>query len=77
MSDTVETRTKGVVKFFDQGKGYGFFRRKGEPDVFVHADALKKSNVTSPLEKGELVEFELLPPITENGRPRAVNIRRL
>lgn len=48
--------TTGVVKFYDNGKGYGFIvPDHGGPDVHVH-----KSNVAEgdTLSKGAMVEFE-------------------
>ena len=29
-------RIKGVVKWFNADKGYGFITQEGGPDVFVH-----------------------------------------
>ena len=64
-------RAQGIVKFFDTTKGYGFVRRgKGEPDVFVHMSALKRSGINE-ISKGDKVEFDI---IAENGRLRADNV---
>jgi hypothetical protein len=43
-ADQIEGRpmTTGVVKFFNQGRGYGFIQPDdGGPDVFIHISALE------------------------------------
>ena len=49
-------RTRGLVKWYNIRKRYGFIVRNGEPDLFVPAAAL-----TGPrfLQTGDLVEFSL------------------
>ncbi|MBI1391508.1 MAG: cold-shock protein [Alphaproteobacteria bacterium] len=50
--------TKGVVKFYNESKGYGFITPEGgSKDVFVHATALERSGMSS-LSEGQTVEFE-------------------
>jgi cold shock protein len=67
-------RIQGVVKFFDLEKGYGFVRRaKGQADVFVHINALKKSGLNE-LNKGDKVEFELVSVEDGKGRAKAANL---
>ena len=68
-------RFQGVVKFFDMTKGYGFIRRKkGEDDVFVHINALKKSDLNE-LSKGDKVEFDIVAVEDGKGRAKAANIK--
>lgn len=69
-------RVRGIVKFFDEDKGYGFLRRKGHPDVFIHINALRRSGIEGGVKKGESLEFEVLPPPSPEGRPKATNITR-
>ncbi len=46
---------KGVIKFFDNDKGFGFIRDKANDDsVFVHIE-----NLEEPVKEGDKVTFEL------------------
>ena len=50
---------KGVVKFFNNAKGFGFIAPEdGEKDVFVHISALQKCGIES-LNENDSVEFTL------------------
>ena len=69
-------RVEGVVKFFDKDKGYGFIRRKGEPDIFLHAAALRKSGIET-VNKGDRVVFEVVILADSKGRGKAANISLL
>lgn len=51
-------RLKGVVKWFNNAKGYGFIGREGGPDVFVHYSAITGEGYKS-LQEGDQVEFEI------------------
>ena len=51
-------RLKGVVKWFDAKKGFGFIEVEGGgKDIFVHFSALQMDGYKS-LEQGQSVEFE-------------------
>jgi CspA family cold shock protein len=50
---------KGVVKWFNDGKGYGFIEREDGPDVFVHHSAIQGEGHKS-LAEGQAVEFEIV-----------------
>ncbi|MCY3718300.1 MAG: cold shock domain-containing protein [Anaerolineaceae bacterium] len=52
-------RIKGVVKWFNADKGYGFITQEGGPDVFVHYTAILGGGFRS-LDEGETVEFEIV-----------------
>jgi CspA family cold shock protein len=51
-------KEKGVVKWFNGAKGYGFIQRSTGEDVFVHFSAIQSDGYRS-LNEGEAVEFEL------------------
>ena len=52
------TREKGVVKWFSTEKGYGFIRREGGEELFVHHTDIDVDGYAS-LRNGESVEFEI------------------
>ena len=47
----------GVVKFFNEEKGFGFINKDGGNEVFVHVSAIKHSDHI-PLRKGDVVSFQ-------------------
>ena len=49
-------KEQGVVKWFNNEKGYGFIRRASGEDVFVHHSAIQGSGFKS-LDEGDHVEF--------------------
>lgn len=51
-------KEKGIVKWFNGAKGYGFIQRNTGEDVFVHFSAIQSEGYRS-LNEGENVEFEL------------------
>ena len=51
-------REKGVVKWFNAAKGYGFIQRASGEDVFVHFSAIAASGYKS-LDEGARVTFEV------------------
>jgi CspA family cold shock protein len=49
-------RQTGTVKWFDNGKGYGFIERENGKDLFVHYRSIAGQGHRS-LEEGQKVEF--------------------
>ncbi len=50
-------RETGIVKWFNDSKGYGFIERdSGQADVFVHFSAIQSDGFRS-LSEGQRVEF--------------------
>ncbi|MBO3445602.1 MULTISPECIES: cold-shock protein CspD [Clostridia] len=63
----------GVVKWFNNEKGFGFISVEGGDDVFVHFSAITGDGYKS-LEEGQSVEFE----VVEGAKgPQAANVVRL
>ncbi|HHM24477.1 MAG TPA: cold-shock protein [Bacteroidetes bacterium] len=48
----------GIVKWFNNSKGYGFIQRDSGGDVFVHYTAIEGGGFKS-LNEGDRVEFEV------------------
>ena len=48
----------GIVKWFNDAKGYGFITQEGGEDVFVHYSAIQAQGFKS-LAEGDRVEFEV------------------
>jgi CspA family cold shock protein len=51
-------KEQGVVKWFNNAKGYGFIQRASGDDVFVHHSAIQVEGFRS-LAEGETVEFDV------------------
>jgi CspA family cold shock protein len=67
-------RTKGVVKWFNDTKGFGFITPEdGSKDCFVHHSAIQSSGFRT-LAEGERVEFDM---IMEDKGPKAANVVRI
>ena len=63
----------GVVKWFNNEKGFGFISVEGEGDVFVHFSAITGEGYKS-LEEGQSVSYDL----TEGARGmQAANVTKL
>ncbi len=51
---------KGTVKWFNEGKGFGFIEREEGKDVFVHFSAIQGEEGYKSLAEGQAVEFEVI-----------------
>ena len=60
----------GIVKWFNNSKGYGFIEQEEGPDVFVHHSGINSDGFKS-LNEGDQVTFDI-----EQGEkgPAAVNV---
>lgn len=52
-------RTQGVVKWFNDAKGFGFIQREGGDDVFVHFASIAGDGFRT-LTQGDRVEFDVV-----------------
>jgi cold shock protein len=60
----------GIVKWFNDAKGFGFIEQEDGPDVFVHHTGISSTGFRS-LNEGDRVTFDV-----EDGQkgPAAVNV---
>jgi CspA family cold shock protein len=65
-----EQRVSGIVKWFNDEKGFGFIAQEGEKDVFVHHSAIIGGG-RKTLKEGQKVTME----VTEGPKgPQAANV---
>lgn len=72
MSTTTQT---GIVKWFDDGKGFGFITPDaGGKDLFAHFSEIRNNGGFKSLQENQRVEFEV-----KQGQkgPQAANIRAI
>ncbi len=64
---------RGVIKWFDNRKGFGFIAQEGGSDIFVHYTSLAGAGYKT-LDEGDLVQYEL----QQTGKgPKATNVVRV
>jgi CspA family cold shock protein len=65
--------THGTVKWFSDGKGFGFITAEDNTDIFVHYTSIQDDGFKS-LAEGDNVSFD-----TEQGSkgPKAINVVKL
>jgi cold shock protein len=64
---------QGIVKWFNNEKGYGFIECEDGEDVFVHFTGIQSDGFRS-LEEGETVQFEI---VEGNRGPQASNVTKV
>jgi CspA family cold shock protein len=66
-------KERGVVKWFNTAKGYGFIQRASGEDVFVHHSAIAMEGYRT-LDNGDEVEFE----VAQGPKgPQAENVQKI
>jgi CspA family cold shock protein len=65
---------RGVVKWFDDIKGYGYIQSESGQEVFVHFSEIVQQKGFKSLSPGMVVEFEMLGG--EKG-PKAMNVIKI
>ena len=65
---------KGIVKFFDNKKGYGFIKSAEDIDYFVHFTSIISDDDYKKLDEGDRVIFD-----GEDGPrgPSAINVKKM
>ena len=51
--------SKGIIKWFNNEKGYGFINGSADEDIFVHYTSIKQDGYKT-LSEGQVVEFNLI-----------------
>jgi CspA family cold shock protein len=64
--------SEGKVKWFNEGKGFGFIEKSDGGDVFVHFSAIQAAGFKT-LTEGQCVSFDVVQgakgPAAENVKP--------
>jgi CspA family cold shock protein len=65
--------SEGTVKWFNDGKGFGFIEQADGADVFVHFSEIKDEGFKT-LEEGQKVQFD----VTQGQKgPQATNVIKM
>lgn len=64
---------QGIVKWFNDAKGFGFIQQDNGPDVFAHFSAIAGDGFKS-LAEGQRVQFDV---IEGQKGPQAANITKI
>ena len=65
--------SKGIIKWFNNEKGYGFINGSVDEDIFVHYTAIKQEGYRT-LSEGQTVEFSLIK--TDKGL-QAIDVKHI
>ena len=65
---------QGIVRWFNNAKGFGFLGNDTGPDVFCHYSAIQHDGYKS-LKEGERVEYDVVQG--DKGKPQADSVTRV
>jgi len=68
------TTHTGVIKWFDNERGYGFISTDAGNDVFLHHSQVKENGNDKDIHEGESVVFEI---VNDKKGPAAVNVQKM
>jgi CspA family cold shock protein len=63
----------GVIKWFDNERGFGFISTGEGNDVFLHHSQVKEKGNNKDIHEGETVVFDI---INDKKGPSAVNVQK-
>lgn len=63
----------GVVKWFDNERGYGFISTNDGNDVFLHHSQVKEKGTDKDIHEGEEVSFDI---IKDQKGQSAINVQK-
>ncbi len=63
----------GVVKWFDNERGYGFISTNDGDDVFLHHSQVKEKGNDKDIHEGEEVSFDIT---MDHERRAAINVQK-
>lgn len=63
----------GVVKWYDNERGYGFISGNDGNDVFVHHSSVKEKGNNKDIHEGEDVVFDI---VNKKKGPEAINVQK-
>jgi CspA family cold shock protein len=64
----------GIVKWFDNQKGYGFISANGGKDVFLHHSQVKEKGSNKDIHEGQEVSFDI---VQDEKGPSARNVQKM
>lgn len=64
----------GIVKWFDNERGFGFISCNKGDDVYVHHSQIKEKGHEKDLHEGQEVSFDI---IQEQKGPSAINVQKI
>ncbi len=64
----------GIVKWFDNKKGYGFISANGGQDVFLHHSQVKEKGFEKDIHEGQELTFDI---VQDKKGLSAVNVQKM